>query len=178
MEQLLDNRQQGPLHALSPKRLRGGRKRERERKRRTSYIDSTPPSLNNTALKNVGCIWYAPFVIKNKWLYQKHILLGIPVRFAKAPQPFRPGGSSQFQYYPHLCFSLPFPWPWSHPWARCISDQQSFRFDATLFGVLSRALSFYLQSWLQCSSGTPFSVATHFASTHEKKFLHEYEQLE
>jgi hypothetical protein len=57
-----------------------------------------PPSLNNKALKNVGCIWYAPFVIKNKSLYQKRIL----PRFAKAPQPFRPGGSSQFQYYPHL----------------------------------------------------------------------------
>jgi hypothetical protein len=57
-----------------------------------------PPSLNNKALKNVGCIWYTLFVIKNKLLYQKRIL----PRFAKAPQPFRRGGSSKFQYYPHL----------------------------------------------------------------------------
>jgi hypothetical protein len=54
--------------------------------------------LNNKALKDVGCIWYAPFVIENKSLLRRHSAGA----FAKAPQPFRPGGSSQFQYYPHL----------------------------------------------------------------------------
>jgi hypothetical protein len=36
--------------------------------------------------------------LKTNCFYQKRILPG----FAKAPQPFRRGGSSKFQYYPHL----------------------------------------------------------------------------
>ena len=43
-------------------------------------------SLNNKALKNVGRKWYAWFVIKNKSLCRKRIL----VSFAEATQPFRP----------------------------------------------------------------------------------------
>ena len=43
-------------------------------------------SLNNKALKNVGRRWYAYFVIKNKSLNRKRILLS----FAEATQPFRP----------------------------------------------------------------------------------------